>query len=642
MLRSVVLRHFRGFEDFSLDLGAVSVMIGRNSSGKTSVLQAIRIAYSVAQFAAESEDAIPRILPSGNLQLCDRMIIADPGRLIALSDWRQIFLNGEVGEGVRSTMSLTFDPGDSLQALQISLWYGRNAQLTATVEVMSERAYGALLGIKPKTKDRPARIRDELRRVLPAAVFVPPFYGVTRTEEYRGGPVVDRALGGGDQSHIVRNLVARLDGAALERMNGFLGRTVGARLSSRTSAADFERDEHLVVNYRDGNGDLELSSAGAGLVSMVALWAALERTRARSAGVSGAPPVVFLLDEPEAHMHPRLQGEVGERIAEATRDFGVQLVVATHSVEMVNRLGRSPATVLVSVDRAARAAVVLTSEAEVIRELDRFCDLTPYTSLSFLASRRVLFHEGPSDWKILNACARLYFRSDLTRLAAWQRYVPIALEGVGNVSARGVLSKVLTPALFPAVATGASTVRAVLVRDRDVSRDPVAPRRTQAPPHLELIDVVWSRYSIESLFLDPDCLIAWLTVVVGAEAGELRPKVQAAIAAVDADRTLCDPVIDLRRQHLRNRPDDAGNVKSENVAAKLAREQVLGEPAVWQRGKDRAKAIIAHLRTTLTSTQQHRMRGGLDDLVESADANQLDSAAAIPGEIRSLLDAMVA
>ena len=136
MLRSAVLRHFRGFEDFALDLGAVSVLIGRNSSGKTSVLQAIRIAYSVAQFAAESEDATPRMQPNGNLQVCDRLIISDPGRLIALSDWRQIFLNGEVGEGVRSTLALTFDPGDSLQSLHVSLWYGRNAQLTATVDVI--------------------------------------------------------------------------------------------------------------------------------------------------------------------------------------------------------------------------------------------------------------------------------------------------------------------------------------------------------------------------------------------------------------------------------------------------------------------------------------------------------------------------
>jgi hypothetical protein len=70
----------------------------------------------------------------------------------------------------------------------------------------------------------------------------------------------------------------------------------------------------------------------------------------------------------------------------------------------------------------------------------------PWTAPILVRARG--FHEGPSDWKILDACARFYFRSDDKRRVAWQRYVPIPLDGVGNVSAHGVLEKLLTPKLI--------------------------------------------------------------------------------------------------------------------------------------------------------------------------------------------------
>ncbi len=141
---------------------------------------------------------------------------------------------------------------------------------------------------RPSSPLRTTRLREGLQRIAPRAVFVPPFYGVTRLEEYRTLPVVDR---------IVRNLVARLDGAARLRLNALLGRTVGASVERRTSQADAEGSSELVVTYRDINGELELSSAGAGLISLIALYAAMERVRGERQ-TAGDRAIMFLLDEP--------------------------------------------------------------------------------------------------------------------------------------------------------------------------------------------------------------------------------------------------------------------------------------------------------------------------------------------------------
>ena len=150
---------------------------------------------------------------------------------------------------------------------------------------------------RPSSPLRTTRLREGLQRIAPRAVFVPPFYGVTRLEEYRTLPVVDRMLSSGDQSHIVRNLEARLDGAARLRLNALLGRTVGASVERRTSQADAEGSSELVVTYRDTNGELELSSAGAGLISQIALYAAMERVGGERQ-TAGDRAIICLLDEP--------------------------------------------------------------------------------------------------------------------------------------------------------------------------------------------------------------------------------------------------------------------------------------------------------------------------------------------------------
>jgi predicted ATPase len=639
MLTSIKMTRFRGSQSLELALGATTAIVGRNSSGKTSVLHAIRLVCEVLGSVMEDPDTRPRALPSTkDFVICEKSVVADPGRFIALADWRQLFTDGAVSDGSQLAIELHFEVRDAIEQVRLELTYGRNAQLLVTVRIKSPQIADAVAGLPARSKHLPTRVMEWLRRTHPLAVLVPAFSGVTSAEEYRTQPVVDRLLGGGDQSHIVRNLLARMASASLERMNAFLRRAIGAHVSDRTPQVDAETAGHLTVKYRDSNGELELSSAGSGLIAMVALFAAMERTRARR---GNGQPVIFLLDEPEAHLHPRLQGDVGEELARLAAEFGNQLILATHSVEMINRLGRRPGTTLLTVDRATGGAAKLTSEDQVIAALDEFCDLTPFASLSFLATRRVLFHEGPTDAQALNACARLYFRSDDDRMARWRQFVLVPLDGVGNVSAKGVLERVLTPKLFVNL-DAKRPVRAALVLDRDWSREPQRAQLRQSQPHLFSIEAVWSRHSIESLFLDVECLAEWLAPhLPGTSHEELRSMLQVALSNVDTDQELEDQAID-GRTPVHRRPDKTTQQQATDKAAhKLARDEVRKEPEVWQHGKSRAKRVLEELRKQLDA-QGARLRGSLLDLVERAPSDKIgDPHKAIPDEIRRLLDECV-
>jgi ABC-type cobalamin/Fe3+-siderophores transport system ATPase subunit len=640
MLRSLKLSRFRGFSTLHVELGSTTAIVGRNSSGKTSVLRAIRLVCDVLDSVVENDDEEirPRLKGAGHtIEVCQNTVVSDPSRFIALAEWTQLFTDASVGDGVALSIELGFEEKDIIQEARLEFAYRRNAPLKMNVLLRSKQIAAIGSGFAAKSKDRPARLLEEIRRARPLCVLVPAFYGVTSVEEYRTQPVVNRLLGGGDQSHIVRNLLARMDRAAIERMNTFLRRTIGAELLDRTPQADAEQRGRLFATYRDTNGALEISSAGAGLVGMIALYAAMERMRA----MRSEQPVIFLLDEPEAHLHPRLQADVGEELARLADEFGHQLILATHSVEMINRLGRLPHSVLLTVDRSNGTSARLSTEDQRIRALDEFCDLTPFASLSFLSTRRVLFHEGPTDFQALDACARLHFRSDDERMARWKQYISVPLDGVGNVSAEGVLERVLTPSLFMNL-DEKRAVRAALVLDRDWSRAPRSAQLRKNKPHLYSIEAVWSRHSIESLFLDAPCLAEWLTPLLpGSDLAEVRQLLEKTTADVNHDQELEEEAADARYAFHRRPDPQTKLMMKETAALKAARAEVRADPAIWHHGKKRASKILRGLRSAL-GAKGNKLQGSLIDLLVRAPTDQIaDSRAAIPEELRSLLDECV-
>ena len=572
------------------------------------------------------------------------VVVTEPAQLVGLVDWTQLITDGEVGDSVLASIHLEFDPTDPISSLETRLIYGRNAQLKVWSQVQSALITDAVAGFTPRSPQRGPRLREELERWLPIAVFVPPFYGVIRAEEYRTDPLVRRALVQGDQSHIVRNLLARLDGVG--SVNEFLRRTIGNGAEIRSWIPEARRNDHadLQVHYRDTNGQLELSTAGAGLVSLIATAAALEWTG--QVVVAGQSPVrMFLFDEPEAHLHPRLQGESGVRTAEAVRRYGAQMILATHSVEMIDRLGRLPDAVLLHVDRNSRVGIKLTTDNEIITALDEFCNLTPYASINFLASRRVLFHEGPSDWKILDACAEILFRKDAPKLALWRQITPISVDGVHNAGLSRVLDRLLMPDVFPRL-DDSRKLRVALVRDRDFTRTPRVAAIAVKRDNAEEIDVIWSRNSIESLFLDPAILTEWIAAYLGdppiPDLSNLAARA-ASVADTDADLRA-----DVMRLAVAARTSPGIKLDKETTLREITQEafqyaeSLQHEQHVWQKGRDRARVMLGVVRGGLPTPRIGAFSTDLTRIITDTVPERIrDLGLAIPDEVRRLIELLV-
>lgn len=642
MLRVIEATRFRGFRSFRVGVSPVAAFLGPNSSGKTTVLHAVQFACDALGLAIDADQSAKVVERDGQhwVAVADRMLV-DYAKLAMFADWQALFVDQEVGEGIELDVGLTFEPGDPVERIVVRLECARNDQLKLSVQILAPRAIAQVHGLPKKSSHINLRLTTFLRTHAPLAVLVPPFYGTVKTEEYRSRAIIDRLLRSGDQSHVVRNLVVGLEPEQLTRLNALLWETTRARISRRTMTDELDAVAHLRVEFRDSNGEIELSAAGAGFVKLVALYAALSRWRNESVNRG----VLFLLDEPEAHLHPRLQAEVADWISRlVTKEFGAQLLLATHSVDILNRLSTNGAT-LIRCDRTADpGAVELAGDADLFDALADWVDLTPFTAINFLASRRVLFCEGADEIAVLPKLAELRFRNNPSKAERFRRWAIVQLQGAPNAPVAQLLTRLVRSEVIRAGAPKQGALHVELVLDRDFSRK----------PGVELVEhdgvrewtTIWSRHSLESLFLDPVALERW----VRASAHECAPEdlgshIRAAIAAADADPSLNEQATDQLTAAFATNPmvDEAGkSLGGEQKvvhAARRARECVGNDPAAWQHGKSRSRFILARIRDHIALPRRNQFPTDIVNLIRRADLNQIgDSTAALPAEVCALLD----
>jgi len=645
MLNRIIIDNFRGFRELDAPISPVSVLLGPNSSGKTTVLHAIRLVCQAVDLALESES--PARLDGKLIEVTRNTLIESPAHLLPLADWQALFVDQLLSQDTTSSISLHFDAGDPIHLLKLVMSYARNKQLKFTLTAEAPAAIAQVSGLPRKSSKVSAMLSEWLRRHAPRAVFIPPFYGVVKDEEFRMKVVVDRLVGSGDQSHVVRNLITGLAPGQLEQLNAFLLELTGATITYRTSGDKTETESPLRVEFKDTNGAIEISAAGAGLVNLVALYASLARWQTSAkAGL-----VLFLLDEPEAHLHPRLQGETARRIASlVTKEFGAQLLMATHSVEIINRLGERPHVTLLRTDRTVLpSATVLDTQQDIVGDLAEWADLTPFTAINFLASRRVLFHEGIADAKILRRCAELRYRQLPAKRRAFDRWALVPLDGAGNDKIPQLMNRLLKSAAWAAQAAQNQPFRLLTVLDRDYSRQSGF-QRDQAEGAIHYSSLVWSGHSIESVFMNAKTLSYWIKGFAGVSAPPgLDDLLVQALSSANTDPDLQNKAQDqlalyLMRTELQDSAGEKPAINSDKhrmLAMQIARERVKENPADFQRGKDRASHVLTFIRAHIALPAKNQFPADLAHLLEKTDLNKVsDSIAAIPESVAELLEWM--
>lgn len=123
MIKRIELKRFKKFEHTQIEFGEFAVLVGENSSGKTSVLQAINLAMNAFSrlklYSTDGKRAKPRRKGIGSTQL--------PG--IMNDDFRELYYgkksrNGrENGNSIGAEVYLT-DENENRYGMQISSLFG--------------------------------------------------------------------------------------------------------------------------------------------------------------------------------------------------------------------------------------------------------------------------------------------------------------------------------------------------------------------------------------------------------------------------------------------------------------------------------------------------------------------------------------
>lgn len=302
MIRRISLRNFKCFEQIDVPFSALTVLSGINGSGKSSVLQALLLARQSADMASREINSL--VLRGPRIEI-------GSGEDILHEDADEDFIEFEMEECKAQTISARFA-------------YDREAdRLSASA---------------PSVIFEPSTIFDEPMMVVPADRQGPQrVYPLSEMNAgaYQLGPRGEFALSllAMSAATFLDDLDPRRSDCPSRRVIDIVNFYIAAvspgasLLSEKLAVADA-----IIAQYRfERSGDtvskgFKPINVGFGLSSTMPVIIAL---------IAAPIASTLLIENPEAHLHPRGQTELGYLCARSAA-AGVQVIVETHSDHFLN------------------------------------------------------------------------------------------------------------------------------------------------------------------------------------------------------------------------------------------------------------------------------------------------------------------
>lgn len=388
MITKLTLRNFKSVGQQVYDFTPFDLLVGRNNSGKSTVLQAM----AIWQFCVDEFHRSRRTGTTGIQVVLPNFTALPVPEFILL--WKDRTDRSYPREGASGKRKQEFILIDILLEWQDSA--GKADQFGVELRYHSPQTiYAIPAGGWAKFRECASQGN------LPRIAYVPPFSGLEPTEKRLDDPPMRQQVGKGQPGSVLRNLLLKVSTAAAptghsqrgsvavasewQELADVVHRWFDVKISQ--PRYDATKDVFITVEYaRDGK-----------LYDIIAGGSGFHQTLTLLAFLFGYHPSTILLDEPDAHLHVNLQREIIDYFKKKSQERGTQFLIATHAEEFVRGVDASQIVSLHnrSPRRVESTPAVLRAMADVSNEEIARLTGSPY----------ILYVEGESDERILRAWA---------------------------------------------------------------------------------------------------------------------------------------------------------------------------------------------------------------------------------------------
>lgn len=337
----------------------MNVLVGPNNAGKSSILDALRLLGPALRHAKRRN---PKTLVEDGEPIFGWEV---PTTTIPIR-LTNIHMVSESGESEDTSAIFTCSDGSTM-----TLVLKDSARCIFTVEVNGPRVSTA----------------SAFKSRFPLDVFAFPTLGpLEDEEEYLTDLYVERVTGGRLSNRIFRNLWYR-QSTLFPKFKATVEATWPGIEITAPEIFGFAPGK-LEMFFSEKRRDREISWAGYGFQVWLQLLTHL---------ITSERATTLIVDEPEIYLHPDLQ----RRLFELLRATGKQVVLATHSSEIVNDAERDE---VVLINRRRRSAKRITEIAGLQEALFSIGSAQNIHLTKLSRGRRVLFLEG-QDFRLLRRLA---------------------------------------------------------------------------------------------------------------------------------------------------------------------------------------------------------------------------------------------
>ncbi|MCQ4636120.1 ATP-binding protein [Anaerovorax odorimutans] len=348
MITKVKLLRFKKFKNNEVLLKPFTVMMGENSCGKTTVIQAINLSLNTfaksGLITLKGGKATPKVKGIGATTL--------PG--INIADFRELYY-GKISRQSRKSnrtfgaiIELTDDKKNIYKLQVSSLFGGFNLKCLSTANDLENAP--TIYDFTP--------------------LLISGFVGLQETEQ-RSFPVnIRQHLSSGNVSAVIRNLVLDLKKNNIENYNKLRDRLVDD-FSFYLDDVEFNEQKDMFVKaaysekFEDEKITFDFNSSGSGFMQVLQILAPIYT-------VCPDDCKVVLLDEPDAHLHPNMQIALAKSLQKIQKELGIQIIISTHSAAIIKSVRPSSVVPISTNNLICKPLSVEEEVEESIAQLDNY------------------------------------------------------------------------------------------------------------------------------------------------------------------------------------------------------------------------------------------------------------------------------